>query len=77
VATDVGGVRHVLGEAGWLVPPGNPAAVADALRQVLADPAAAAARAASARRSVLARFDASRSAAAHAALFDELLAGRR
>ncbi|MDM0053468.1 glycosyltransferase [Variovorax sp. J22R115] len=35
VATDCGGVREVLGEAGFLVPPRNPVALADALATAL------------------------------------------
>lgn len=105
VATDVGGVRHVLDggpatggpggpdgsprsegarrrvPAGWLVAPGPSgavaAAVAAAVRDVLSRPERAADDAEAARRDVLARFDARRSAAAHAALFDELLARHR
>jgi glycosyltransferase involved in cell wall biosynthesis len=43
VATDVGGNSEVViaGETGLLVPAQNPVAIAAALRQVLADPAAA------------------------------------
>lgn len=42
VATDVGGTREVVehGVSGWLLQPGDPAALADALRQYLADPVA-------------------------------------
>lgn len=45
VATAVGGVPDAVeqGVTGLLVPPGEPAALADALRQVMADPARAAA----------------------------------
>jgi glycosyltransferase involved in cell wall biosynthesis len=39
VATDAGGLRHLVPEAGGLkVPPGDPAALAAALERVLADP---------------------------------------
>jgi glycosyltransferase involved in cell wall biosynthesis len=40
VASDVGGVRAAVGEAALVVPPGNPAALAAALRQVFDDHAA-------------------------------------
>lgn len=51
VAAAVGGVPDLLSDAeAWLVPPGEPAALAAALREVLRSPAAAAARAAIARR---------------------------
>ena len=41
VATDVGGVRELVadGETGLLVPAGDPARLAEALRSLLADPA--------------------------------------
>jgi glycosyltransferase involved in cell wall biosynthesis len=38
VATDVGGIPEVVGDAGVLVPPGNPAALAAAVSHVLARP---------------------------------------
>ena len=38
VATDVGGVSEALGRAGLIVPPRNPAALADACLQLLLDP---------------------------------------
>jgi glycosyltransferase involved in cell wall biosynthesis len=44
VAADVGGVRAACGEAAALVPPGDPAALAAALREVLDEPALAATR---------------------------------
>lgn len=49
VASDVGGVREVARGAAWLVPPGDPASLAAAIGQVLADPKAAAARVAAGR----------------------------
>lgn len=50
VATDVGGLPGLLGGTGLLVPPGDPVALADAVRRVLADPELAARMAADARR---------------------------
>ncbi len=54
VATAVGGTPEVVrdGETGWLVPPGSPAALADALEQALAHPDEARRRGAAARRAV-------------------------
>ncbi len=58
VATDVGACREVLdgGRCGLLVDPGNPAALADGIRQVLAEPQAARQRAAAARERALSLF---------------------
>jgi glycosyltransferase involved in cell wall biosynthesis len=40
VSTDVGGVGDLLvhGETGWLVPPGDPAALAQGIQRLLGDP---------------------------------------
>jgi len=55
VATDVVGVREVIdqGRTGLLVPPGDATALADALQQVLLDPAMAARLGAAARAQAL------------------------
>jgi glycogen synthase len=50
VASEVGGIPDALGPAGLLVPPGDPAALAAAVDQVLEDPALAAELARAARR---------------------------
>jgi len=54
VATAVGGTPEVLddGETGWLVPPGDPAALARALGEALGDPREAERRGAAARHAV-------------------------
>jgi glycosyltransferase involved in cell wall biosynthesis len=59
VATAVDGTPEVVrdGETGRLVPPARPAALADALRALLADPARARAMGRAGRAHVLARFD--------------------
>ncbi len=59
VATEVGGTPEIFGHppAALLVPPGDAAALADAIEQVLADPAAAARRAELARRRIEDHFD--------------------
>jgi len=45
VASATGGLPEVVGDDGWLVPPGDPRALASAIIAILADPAAARARA--------------------------------
>jgi glycosyltransferase involved in cell wall biosynthesis len=59
LATDVGGVADLVthGQTGWLVPAGDPAALAQGVRTLLGDPAAAARRAAVGRGVVLGRHD--------------------
>ncbi|HZF07357.1 MAG TPA: glycosyltransferase family 4 protein [Thermoanaerobaculia bacterium] len=58
VASRVSGIPEVVvdGETGWLVPPEDPAALAAALEEVLADPAEAARRGEAGRRRVAERF---------------------
>ena len=58
VASRVGDVPRVLGDAGWLAAPGNAAEIAAALREIASAPAAAADRAAAARRRAVELFDA-------------------
>jgi glycosyltransferase involved in cell wall biosynthesis len=59
VASDVGGVREALGDGGVLVPAGDPAALAAALREWLTSPAyrSALRAAARTRRTELAGWD--------------------
>jgi len=64
------------GETGRLVPPGDAAALADALVAYLRDPALCRAHGAAARRRVLRAFDRDRLSAELRALYDTLLAGR-
>ena len=75
VSTDVGACREVLagGRCGLLVEPGNPHALAAAIRAVLADPVAASARAAAARQRALREFSVEAMAAAYG---EELGMGR-
>jgi glycosyltransferase involved in cell wall biosynthesis len=58
VASDIGGTRETLvpGQTGTLVPPGDPAALAAALRPLLADPALRARTGAAARARIAAGF---------------------
>jgi len=59
VATAVGGLRETIrdGDTGWTYPPGDSSALADALRRVLDDPAAAAAAARRGRVMVIRDFE--------------------
>ncbi len=62
VASAVGGLKEVLkdGLTGWSAPPGDPAALADALREALDNPEAAKRRTAAGAAMVRARFDSER-----------------
>jgi glycosyltransferase involved in cell wall biosynthesis len=78
VGADAGGVPEIIdaGITGVLVPPGDPAALADAVSDLLDDPAAAAAMAARAQAAVEERFSIETHARAVCAVYDEVLAGR-
>lgn len=75
VATDVGGVRHVVqdGETGWLCAAGDPGSLAALLQRALADPQVSARMAHEGRRRVTERFGSARMLADHVALYRELL----
>lgn len=75
VASAVDSLPEVLGPAGLLVPPDDPAALADALERLLSDPALRASLAAAAPVQA-ARFDLQVMRAAYVALYEELLAER-
>jgi glycosyltransferase involved in cell wall biosynthesis len=59
VATDVNGVAEAVrpGETGWLIPPQEPAVLAQAIREALADPSEARRRARAGRELVTREFD--------------------
>jgi alpha-maltose-1-phosphate synthase len=75
VASRVGGIPEVVtdGETGLLVPPGDPAALADALNVLVHDPDLAAAMGSRGRRRALADFGWAAVAARTAALYAELV----
>lgn len=73
VATDVGGVRDVLDDPDLVRPFGDAGALANAVLELLRDPARRAAAAAAGRQRVLARFQFRRLVADVAALYRELL----
>lgn len=59
VATSISGVPELVrdGDTGWLVPPGDAPALADAAEDVLSDPSAATTRATAGRTHVETEFD--------------------
>jgi glycosyltransferase involved in cell wall biosynthesis len=77
VASDTGGLPEsiVHGETGLLVPPGDPAALAQALAQLLADPGRAEAMGRAGRSRALEHFDRARIVDRLLALYDEALQG--
>ena len=78
VATAVGDVPDVLaGDAGLLVRPGHPSALAEALNHALLDPAASHDRAARSRVVVKTLYSAERMASDYLSLFERLVTGRR
>jgi len=76
VATRVGGTADLLGDTGWLVPPGDGVALTDAVAEILSDPARARERGARARRRVEARFSMAHAAARVLGIYDELSRAR-
>lgn len=76
VAADVGSVGEVVipGETGFLVPPDDPAALAAAIRQLLADDELQRRMGTRGRRLVLSRFTAAHMARSFSELYGELLA---
>ncbi len=73
VASAVGGVPELLGDAGVLVPPRDEKALAEALRDLLGDPARRRALGAAARSRVEESFSLAQMRAAHISLYERLL----
>jgi len=78
VASRVGGIPEVVvdGETGWLVPPGDAAALAEALRGALADPARARRMGEAGRRRVEAHFSWDRIAEHTLAVYRDAIAAK-
>lgn len=74
VATDVGGVSEAIGEAGVLVPPRDPAAIAAACTRLLLDGDERRARGAASRERVLRQFTTKRAFGLYRDLYNELVA---
>jgi starch synthase len=79
VASRVGGIPEVVvdGETGWLVPPGDPVALAQALRDALADPARARQMGEAGRRRVEAHFSWDRIADRTLAVYQDAIAAKK
>ncbi len=79
IATDIPGSRDIVadGENGRLIPPGEPDALAAALRELLDDPEEARRIGGAARRRVLDRFSIEREVDDHVRLYEEIAAGGR
>jgi glycosyltransferase involved in cell wall biosynthesis len=76
VNTDVGGVAETVGDAGLVVPPGDPDAFAAACVAVLRDPVRRAALATAARERALAHFTLGKMLAAYDRLYEDVRATR-
>lgn len=78
LSTDVGGVGDLVvhGETGWLVPPGDPPAMAQGVRRLLADPEFRARLAAAAQVVALERHDAKGLIHRMETLYEGLMAGK-
>jgi starch synthase len=78
VASRVGGIPEVVvdGETGWLVPPGDEAALARALRDALGDPARARRMGEAGRRRVEAHFSWDRIADRTLAVYRDAIAAK-
>jgi glycosyltransferase involved in cell wall biosynthesis len=79
VSTDMGGVGDVVshGETGWLVPAGDPAALAQGIERLLEDPVLRRRLAAAARPVVLERHDVKGLVHRMDSLYVDVLAGKR
>lgn len=79
VATAVGGTPEVVkhGETGWLVPSGRPTALADAIRNILANPGLARTFGEAGRKRMREEFDFAAHAEKYRLLFERLTASRR
>ncbi|MFI9629669.1 GT4 family glycosyltransferase PelF [Streptomyces sp. NPDC052042] len=75
VSTDVGGVREAVGDAGLVVPPRDPAAMASAALELLADPPRRAAMGETARLRVIEQFTLRQTVDTFRAIYLDLHAG--
>jgi len=77
VATEVGGIREIIedGATGRIVPPGDPARLAEAISATLSDRARARSMAAAGREAMKERFSETAAATAQAAIYRRVLQG--
>jgi len=75
VVTGVGGVPELVGDTAMVVPPGDPEALATALRRLLEGPGLATEMGASARHRALKHFTAERNAGAMIDLYERVVSG--
>ncbi len=73
ISTAVSDIPEVLGDAGWVVPPGSPEALRKAIRERFADPEEAARRARDARERCVARYSWDAMACELEAVFERVL----
>lgn len=76
IASNVGGLPEVVGDTGWLIPPANSAALAEAIENAAADPAALRERGRRAREHARG-FSTEVTAQRTEALYDQLLKARK
>jgi glycosyltransferase involved in cell wall biosynthesis len=72
IASAIGGLAELVRDAGLLFPPGNPQALAQAMKRILDEPSLAASLGASARQRILLSFSYKGMIEAHARLYREL-----
>jgi glycosyltransferase involved in cell wall biosynthesis len=77
VSTDVGDARRILGEAGILVPPRDPPALAAAWRELLAAPSRRVAMGRAGRQRITETFGLDRMIDRYGQLYEQVRAGRR
>ena len=79
VATDVSGVRDIIGNSdfGLLVPPGDAKALASAIRQIIADPVTAGSKADQGRARILRYMDARRVALEYVACYQQIMGSQQ
>lgn len=76
IVSDIGALKEVVGDAGFVFPVGDAAALAACMRRVLENPSLACSLGAASRARATKLFSATRMVEEHAALYREILNGR-